>query len=118
MEDKYFEVKMEIHAPNKETVDRWIDGMPHAEEIYDCEITDPDEPHLEGRVRYVKDWKGNGEHYVFENKWSNEDEWGLEAAFKLRDSGEEKGVLLRYEALTQIREWMRLGIPFYFTKTD
>lgn len=117
MEKKYYEVKMEICAPDKETVECWLDGMPHADEIYECNIVDPDEPYLEARIRYVEDWNGQGEYYVFENKWTNEEEWGLDVAFKLQDSAEEKGVLLHYEALTKIRELMNLGIPFYFARS-
>mgnify|MGYP007022111350 CR=1 FL=1 len=78
---------------------------------------------LEARIRYVENWHNEGEHYLFETRFPNE-EWGLDKAFKLFDyewenSGTgkkqvEKGVLLSYTALTQIREYIRLGIPFNF----
>lgn len=71
---------------------------------------------LEVRIRYVEDWNGDGEHFVFENKWTSEDEWGLDTAFKLLDYGNRKGEVVNYRALTKIRELMKLGIPFRFGK--
>ena len=71
-------------------------------------------PRLECRIRYEEDWCGRGEHYIFENKWTNEDEWGLDTAFKLLDYDGKKGILLNYQALTKIRELQKLGIEFYF----
>lgn len=26
------------------------------------------------RIRYVEDWNGRGEHFLFENKWTDEEE--------------------------------------------
>ena len=75
-----------------------------------------DKTKLMGRIRYEEDWCGRGEHFVFENKWSDEDEWGLEVAFKLLDYGEEKGAVVSYQAITKIREWQTLGIDFHFGK--
>ena len=108
MENKYFNVEMEVCASNKDEVEKMIDGMPNAEQIYECNIIDPDEPKLECRIRYEEDWNGNGEYYIFENKWTNEEEWGLDTAFCLIDNR------LNYEALTKIRELMRMDIHFYF----
>lgn len=71
---------------------------------------------LMGRIRYEEDWNGMGEHFIFENKWSDEDEWGLEVAFKLLDYNGKKGEVISYQALTKIREWKRLGVDFYFGK--
>jgi len=110
MDEKYFKVVLEVCAPDKDTIERMIDGMPNAEQIYESEIIDPDEPRLECRIRYEADWCGRGEHFIFENKWTNEDEWGFDTAFKLVDER------LSYEALTKIRELMRMGIDFYFAK--
>lgn len=62
----------------------------------------------EVRIRYDEDWKGEGEYFVFEGKWTNEQEWGLDTAFKLIDDR------ISYQALTKIRELKRLGIDFYF----
>ena len=72
--------------------------------------------HLECRIRYDENWRGQGEYFVFENKWTNEgdDAWGLDTAFKLRPNGNKEGELVHYTALTKIRELQRLGIPFYF----
>ncbi|MBQ6483078.1 MAG: hypothetical protein IJI45_18385 [Anaerolineaceae bacterium] len=63
---------------------------------------------LIGRIRYVENWHGEGEHYVFELKWENEDEWGLDTAFTLVDDR------ISYHALTKIREWIKCGVDFYF----
>ena len=71
---------------------------------------------LVGRIRYEEDWNGRGEHFIFENKWSNEDEWGLECAFKLLDYGDEKGAVVSYKAITLIRQWKELGVDFHFGK--
>ena len=68
---------------------------------------------LEGRIRYVEDWNGRGEHYLFELKHKKEEpsEWGLDTAFKIID-----GNLVSFQALTTIREWKHLDIPFRFGK--
>lgn len=75
---------------------------------------------LEVRIRYERDWNDQGEHFVFENKWTSEDEWGLDTAFKLLDydygNGIEKGAVISYQALTKIRELIKLGISFRFGK--
>jgi len=63
-------------------------------------------PRLQCRIRYVKNWLDKGEYYVFENKWTNEPdtEWGLDTAYQLVDDR------ISYQALTKIRDLMRLGI--------
>ena len=71
---------------------------------------------LQGRIRYEENWNGRGEYFVYETKWSNEKEWGLDTAFNLLDYGEEKGAVVRYEAVTKIREWMRQGVEVHFGK--
>lgn len=71
---------------------------------------------LLGRIHYEEDWYGMGEHFVFETKWSNEDEWGLDTAFKLLDYNGEQGAVISYQALTKVREWTRLSVDFYFGK--
>lgn len=63
---------------------------------------------LQGRIRYVEDWHGRGEHYLFEVKWSDEKEWGLDTAYGLIEDA------IHYTALTKIREWQNLGIEFWF----
>lgn len=70
---------------------------------------------LECRIRYVENWNGAGEHYVFETKWSDESEWGLDTAFKLLDYGNEKGAVVSYTALTKIRELKKMGAEIYFS---
>lgn len=71
---------------------------------------------LQCRIRYEENWNGQGEHFIFENKWTDDEQWGLDVAFKLIDSETEKGALLHYTALTKIRELKNLGIDFYFSK--
>ena len=71
---------------------------------------------LIGRIHYDADWHGMGEYFIFETKWTNEEEWGLDTAFKLLDYNDEPGAVISYKALTKIREWTRLGIDFYFGK--
>lgn len=81
-------------------------------------------PYLECRIHYEEDWEGRGEYYVFETKWSDEKEWGLDTAFKLLDyRGEDgtvheqdKGAVISYQALTKIRELMRMGCKIRFGK--
>ena len=121
MEDKYFTVTLSIKAPNKAYVEDMLDRMPHADRIFDDDIVDEDEPRLECRIRYDKNFGGEGEYFVFEIKWTNEDEWGLDTAFPLVtiEDGEVirgEGDLIHYTALTKIRELMKLGVHFYFSR--
>ena len=79
-------------------------------------------PQYEVRIRYDENWNGQGEYFVFEGKWTDEKEWGLDSAFKLLDYRDENGnvheqdkaAVLNYQALTKIRELQKIGIPFYF----
>lgn len=109
---KDFEVKLTIEAESKEQIDKMLDRMPHADRIYACKIIDPDTPRYMERIRYDENWNGEGEHFVFEGKWSNEDEWGLVSAFPLKND------MIHYTALTKIREMKSLGIDFYFKKGE
>ena len=125
MAEKYFKISFEVEAPNEEYVERMLErmfsGLPRsmAERVIDESIEDPDKPRLECRIRYEENWSGQGEYYVFENKWTDEEGWGLDCAFPLvsYDDGKlvvGKGDLLNYQALTKVRELMKLGIQFYF----
>lgn len=107
---KDFEVKLSIEAESEEQIERMLDRMPHADRIYDCKIIDPDDPHYIVRIRYDENWNGEGEHFIFEGKWSNEDNWGFVSAFQLMNN------MIHYTALTKIRELKNLGIEFYFKK--
>lgn len=78
---------------------------------------------LECRIRYVEDWCGNGEHFVFENKWPDDEEWGLDSAFpvcEIKDGelavGHGNGTLVNYTALTKIRELLNMGVSVRFGK--
>lgn len=72
-----------------------------------------------GRIRYIEHYViggiDEGEHYLFEWKWSDEDEnqWSLDCAAKLWNFGEYHD-MIHYTALTKVREWMKLGIDFWF----
>lgn len=68
-----------------------------------------------GRISYVENWHGEGEHFVFEWRFDGEEEWTFECAAPLCEpkDGEMKpgrGDWIHYEALTKIREWRKLGI--------
>ena len=111
---KNFTVTLEIEAPNKEAVERMLDGIPHGERIWDEEIKSEDDRYYEARIRYEENGRDGMEYYIFESKWSNEDEWGTEIEVPLLDYKDEKAVLVHFQALTRIREWQKLGIPFHF----
>lgn len=70
-----------------------------------------------GRIRYEKNWNNDGEYYVFEWKYEDEDEnqWTTERAAKLYNFGEYKD-MIHYTALTQIREWNKIGIRDIYWK--
>lgn len=62
-----------------------------------------------GRIRYEKNWHNEGEHYVFEYKYEEEDDWSFECAAPIVSVGEYKD-MIHYTALTKIREWNNIGI--------
>ena len=105
---KEYEVRLVISAPSKKVIDRMIDGMPYSEQVWDVEVTDPDEKRFEERIRYVEDYEGMGEYFLFEGKYTDEDDWSLDTAYALENDR------LSYQALTKIRELMRCGTPFHF----
>lgn len=70
--------------------------------------------YLEGRIRYEENYENEGEFFVFELKWNDEKNWGLDTAYKLLEDTNGECNLLSYEALTKIREWKKLGVDFYF----
>ena len=80
-----FTVKIELEARNKAQVEKWLDKMGEALMIYDAEIIGEDDKHYEERIRYDENWCDQGEHFVFEGKWSDEKDWGLDSAFPLFD---------------------------------
>ena len=109
MERHLFNVSMEIIAPNEDYVHDMLDGMPHSNKLYNVEIEDDDAPRFIERIRYVEDYEGHGEAYVFEGKWTNDNEWSLDTAFYLKDD------MISYQALTKVRELMRNGTEFSFS---
>ena len=77
-----------------------------------------------GRIRYEEHYvvgnRDEGEHYIFEWKYEDEDEnqWNMESAFPLVSFKEGEtvcgsGDLIHYTALTKVREWMKQGIISY-----
>ena len=118
--EKTFTVKLELAAQSEKQIENWLDRVSFAEKIYDAEIIDPDKKRFQERIRYDENWNDEGEHFVFEGKWTDEDEWSLDSAFKLFDykNGDyfEKGSLINYQALTKIRELMKCGTEFWFSK--
>ena len=109
---KEFEVKLTISAKNEDAIYKMLDGMPHADHIWDVEIIDPDAKRFEERIRYDENWCDKGEHFVFEGKYTDEDEWSLDMAFPVIDDN------VHYTALTKIRELMWLGTPFHFARGE
>ena len=116
---KTYTVTIELEAQNKNQIERWLDRMGESLMIYDTEIVSDDDRHYEERIRYDEDWNGQGEHFVFEGKWSDETEWGLDSAFQLfdydKDGYHEGACLINYRALTKIRELKKMGIDFWFS---
>ena len=121
-ENRTFKVELSIEAPDRDTADKLLDKMysnlSQKEVIQiDCgDLKDTEERRYQERIRYVEDWNGHGEHFVFEGKWSDKDEWGLDSAFKLIDHEDKKGELISYQALTKIRELMKMDIDFWFSE--
>ena len=127
MKNRSFEVTLRIEAPDRMALDSLLDEMydPLSEEAYEMigdpvSIRDMDERHYQERIRYVEDWNGHGEYFLFEGKWSDEDDWGLDTAFKLQPlvTKDEtiEGELISYQALTKIRELMKMDVNFWFAK--
>ena len=65
-------------------------------------------PKLLGRIRYVEDWMDRGEYFVFETRWEDEEDWGLDTAYPLKDDK------LSWRALYKACEWKELGIDFFY----
>ena len=120
-----YEVTLNIEVQNQQELDGLLDKMYEHLSTKDYEkvgdpvsIKDLDERHYEERIRYVEDWHGEGEHFLFEGKQSDEEAWCLDTAFKLFDLDyngyHNKGELISYQALTKIRELRKMGIPYHF----
>lgn len=59
-------------------------------------------------MRYVEIGHNDGEYYVFEIKWSDEEEWGLEMCVPVDHD------MIHYTALTCVREWIKNGVEIHF----
>ena len=76
----------------------------YLEDIVDDAVYEMQKP--ECRVRYEK--KDDKEWYIFENRQNEEEEFGLDMAFELRDD------MVSYQALTKVRELLRRGYDIRF----
>lgn len=68
-----------------------------------------------GRISYVENWRNEGEHFVYEHRFEDEDDWTFESASPLCEWKDGKlkvgsGDFIHFEALTKIREWKKIGI--------
>ena len=62
----------------------------------------------ECRIRYCEKDQDGYECYIFEIRQSGEEEYGFSKSFRLIDDR------ISYQALTEIRELMKLGYKIYF----
>lgn len=83
----------------EETLGTFLDDMIEQTVKEDCKP--------ECRVRYIQN--NEGEWYNFEIRQNEDDNFGLDTSFQLVDGR------LNYQALTKIRELMKLGYRIYFT---
>ena len=61
--------------------------------------------YLMGRVRWVENYADRlGEHFLYEIKWNDQDEWCLDAAVPIIND------LVHYTAVTILREWAKRGV--------
>lgn len=89
----------------------------YLDDLIDDELWNEEKPVC--RVRYDKDCFGEGEHYVFEYRKFDEEEWTFDSAFPLVSFEDGKlvigkGDLLNYTALTKVREMMKYGYAICF----
>ncbi len=82
----------------EETLGTFLDDMIEQAAKEDCKP--------ECRVRYVKN--DEGEWYNFEIRQNEDEDFGLDTSFRLVDDR------LSYQALTKIRELMKLDYRIYF----
>ena len=83
----------------EETLGTFLDDMIEQTVKEDCKP--------ECRGRYIQN--NEGEWYNFEIRQNEDDNFGLDTSFRLVDGR------LNYQALTKIRELMKLGYRIYFT---
>ena len=126
---KEFQTRLTIEAETARDADRILDRMYSAlnrqdlDAVIDSGLEDTEKRHFVERIRFVEDWNGHGEHFVFEGKMSDESdtEWGLDAAYKLFDLDyngcHEKCALISYEALTKIRQLIAMRTDFWFARS-
>lgn len=78
----------------------------YLEDLVDDFVAETQQP--ECRIRYCEKDQDGDECFVFETRQSSEEEFGLCVSFRLIDDR------LSYQALTQIRELMKLGYKIWF----
>lgn len=126
---KEFQTRLTIEAKDQKEADRILEKMysvlnrNELDQVIDSGLEDPNKRHYVERIRYVEDWHGHGEHFIFEGKMSDEDDdqWGLDTAFKLfdldYDGHHKKGELISYEALTKIKQLLNMRTDFWFSRS-
>ena len=108
MDKRTFTVTMEIEAYSEEQVYGMMDRLLNDRRCLSFDIEDENERKYLERCRYEADWNGKGEHFIFEGRWTDDDDWGLDMAVPVKND------MIHYTALTKIRELMRQDVEFFF----
>lgn len=102
---------------DREVFDRFTELSDKVDVIRDIVESKSTPRRLEARICFVDDLENDGEGFVFENKWSDEDEWGMDTLFNLIPQDDDPSHdLISYQALTKIRELQNMGIDVRFGK--
>ena len=78
----------------------------YLEDLIDDEMHEMEQP--ECRIRYCEKDQDGDECYIFEIRQSEGEEYGFSKSFRLIDDR------LSYQAITEIRELLKLGYKIYF----
>lgn len=78
----------------------------YLEDLIDDAVYEMEKP--ECRIRYCEKDQDGDECYIFETRQNEGEEFGLSHSFRLIDDR------LSYQALTQVRELMKLGYDIHF----
>lgn len=112
MEKRTFTVTLEIEASSEDQILNTY-GLGRIIDSRFCEafeIKDPAKRHIEYRIRRCKNFRlGSNEFehcFVLENKWSDEDEWGIAEVYEVDDCDK-----INFHILGMIKDLKRnLGI--------
>ncbi len=78
----------------------------YLEDLIDDAVFEMEKPKC--RIRYCEKDQDGDECYIFETRQNDEEEYGLTASYRLIDDR------ISYQALTQVREMVRLGYDIHF----